>query len=48
MNELTVTQQASHEEQEKALKRILAKAKIEKEAKAKGLWDYRNNKVVEE
>jgi len=35
------------EEQKKGLKRILAKAQAEKEAKANGLWDYRTGKIVE-
>lgn len=34
------------EQQEKALTRILAKAQAEKKAKANGLWDYRNGKIV--
>ena len=44
---MTEEQKAQHEQARLAVNRILTKAEQEKEAKANGLWDYRNNKIVE-
>lgn len=44
---ITEEQKAQHEQATIAVNRIVAKAELEKQAKANGLWDYRNNKIVE-
>ena len=36
-----------HKTAAESLNRIVLKAELEKKAKAAGLWDYRNNKIVE-
>jgi hypothetical protein len=44
---ITEEQEAHHETAKVSINRLITKAQAEKEAKANGLWDYRNNKIVE-
>ena len=44
---ITLEEQAQHKLAVKLSNRSLTKAEQEKEAKANGTWDYRNNKIVE-
>jgi len=44
---ITEEQKEQHEQAKVSFNRILTKAQAEKEAKAEGRWDYRNNKIVE-
>jgi len=44
---ITDAEKRRREQAKIAVNRILTKAEQEKEAKANGLWDYRNNKIVE-
>jgi len=44
---ITPEEQAQHELAARLSNRSLTKAEQEKKSKAAGLWDYRNNKIVE-
>lgn len=44
---ITAEEKAQYEQTQVSLNHIISKAQAEKDAKANGLWDYRNNKIVE-
>ena len=44
---ITQEEKAQHDLLVKLANRLTARAQAEKQAKAEGRWDYRNNKIVE-